>query len=255
MSLVEMARAVHIVAGSIALTVMWVPMLAAKGGRLHRRAGLVFVGAMAVVSSSGVGLSVYRLLTETRPGVRLASAFLLYVSILTGAGALKGVRVLRTKRRTGPNRNPVDLAAAGLVLVSGAAMGLAGLWFGQPLLLTFSLIGIAGGVTDLKYWLRSPDTRMHWWFEHMADMLGTGIAALTAFAVVNSPRLGLPSFSLLVWLGPSLVGVPAIVVWSRHYRRRFAGRAGPAAPVSAAARTGGVTRVGETSRTRPVGSS
>jgi hypothetical protein len=191
----------------------------------------VFVAAMAVVSSSGMGLGVYRLATETRPGVRLASAFLLYVSILVGAGTLKGMRVLRTRGRTGPSRAVVDLAAAGLVLLSGVAVGIAGLWFSVPLLIAFSVIGIAGGATDLSYWLKPPAERMHWWFAHMSDMLGTGIAALTAFAVVNSGRLGLPVFALPVWLGPSLVGVPAIVLWTRHYRRRFAGRLVTRAPL------------------------
>src|SRR5206468_3385938 len=48
------------------------------------------------------------------------------------------------------------------------------------------------------------------------------IAAVTAFLVVNAGNLGLPSSSLVVWLGPSLMGVPAIAIWTGYYRRRFA---------------------------------
>jgi hypothetical protein len=64
---------------------------------------------------------------------------------------------------------------------------------------------------------------MHWWFEHMAQMLGACIAATTAFVVNNATRLGLPNTSLVVWLGPALIGVPATIIWTRYYRRRFSG--------------------------------
>jgi hypothetical protein len=62
---------------------------------------------------------------------------------------------------------------------------------------------------------------MHWWFEHMSSMLGACIAATTAFSVVNANNLGLQTFSLIVWLAPSVVGVPAIAIWTRYYRRKF----------------------------------
>ena len=103
----------------------------------------------------------------------------------------------------------------------------------SPLLTWFPLIGVLSGAAGLRYWLKAPRERMHWWYQHMADMIGTCIAALTAFLVVNARSLGMPRFSLLVWLAPTLVGVPAIVLWTLHYKRRFKGvaleRARPAA--------------------------
>jgi hypothetical protein len=62
-------------------------------------------------------------------------------------------------------------------------------------------------------------------------MFGTCIAALTAFAVQNAPRLGLGKLSLVVWLAPTAVLLPVLAVWQRRYRRRFeaSASAGPAA--------------------------
>jgi hypothetical protein len=73
---------------------------------------------------------------------------------------------------------------------------------------------------------------MHWWFEHMSSMLGACIAATTAFLVVNAPRLGFDTFSILVWLAPSIVGVPVIAIWTGYYRRKFARTTGTRAPGS-----------------------
>jgi hypothetical protein len=69
-------------------------------------------------------------------------------------------------------------------------------------------------------------------FEHLSSMIGSSIGALTAFLVVNAPRFGLVTTSLVLWIAPSLAGLAAIVIWSRHYRQRFA--AGNAAPARAA---------------------
>ena len=100
----------------------------------------------------------------------------------------------------------------------------------QALFTAFSLIGIANGISQLRYWLRPPTHRMHWWFEHMGAMLGACIAATTAFLVVNAGRLGLETFSLAVWLSPTVVGVPTIVLWTRYYQEKFAESASPGVP-------------------------
>jgi hypothetical protein len=56
----------------------------------------------------------------------------------------------------------------------------------------------------------------------MGGMVGASIAALTAFAVVNAPRVHLARFSLWVWLAPTVIGVPGLFVWQAYYERRFA---------------------------------
>jgi uncharacterized membrane protein len=235
MGWVEILRTVHIAVGSLALVVFWLPLLLAKGSRWHRRIGWVFVSAMAFVSASGLALSAYRWLTLPWRGGRAAATFLALISVLTGAGAWKGVRVLRAKRRSGPSRHPLDIGFAGVVLVFGAVVAVLGVRYGSTLFIVFGMIGLLSGWSDLRYWLRPPTERLHWWYEHMGDMFGTCIAALTAFMVQNAPRLGLGKFSLVVWLAPTAVLLPVLVLWQRHYRRRFGAAASASRPEPPAA--------------------
>ena len=100
-----------------------------------------------------------------------------------------------------------------------------GVGTGTPLFAAFSVIGLVNGVGQLRYWLRPPTHPMHWWFEHMGQMLGSCIAATTAFLVVNANRLGADTFSIIIWLAPAAIGGPGILIWSAYYRRKFAGSA------------------------------
>jgi hypothetical protein len=220
---------VHIAAGSIALAAMWVPLVATKGGRLHRRAGWVFVGGMAVVSATAFVLSGARFLFDANPAARTWGIFLFYVAILTAAGVSAGVRVLRFKRRHTSHRHPWDLGLAALLTISAVAMAVYGIAIGRTLFVAFSVIGLATGINQLVSWVGVPTHPMHWWFEHMGSMLGSCIAATTAFLVVNADRWGLGAFSLVVWLAPSVGGTVAIAIWTTYYRQKFA-RGGPEGP-------------------------
>ena len=221
--MLKLILGVHVAAGSVALGSMWLPMVATKGGRLHRRAGQVFVAAMATVSVTALLLASARFLTDPTAEGRQAGLFLLLVALLTGAGVSSGVRVLRAKRRTAAHRHWWDLGIAGLLAASSLGGLLYGIANSAPLFIAFSALGLANGVGQLRYWLRPPSSPMHWWFEHMGAMLGACIAATTAFLVVNAQRWGLETFSLLVWLAPSIIGAPAVAIWTGYYRRRFSG--------------------------------
>ena len=212
-------RALHIAAGFVALAVFLVPMLTRKGGRTHVRAGRVFALAMAIVAVTGLVLSGAGLLG---PRPRAMDAFLLFISVLAGATTWYGVRVLRQKQRTGRHRDPLDLAMAALLLASGAAMALYGHSRGSALLAWFPLLGVGLGGAQLAYWLRPPKGRMHWWPQHMTGMFSACIGTVTAFLVVGAPGLGLTGGSWVLWIAPSAVMVPILVVWIAYYQRRFA---------------------------------
>jgi hypothetical protein len=221
MTTIDLLRAVHIAAGGLALALLWVPLLSPKGGRLHRRAGRGYVIAMAGVTVAAIAACAWRLLFDMDPVRRLWATYLLFVAVLTAAQCSLGVRVLRTKSRTGPHRHPWDIGIALLLVLSGAAVFGWGVLARVPLFVGFAPLGIVLGVIDLVYWLRAPRSAMHWWFAHMFGMIGTGISTVSAFVVVNAPHLGFPTDSLVVWLGPSAVGLPGLVFWMLYYRRRF----------------------------------
>jgi uncharacterized membrane protein len=217
--MLQVVLVVHIAAGSAALLSMFVPMLTRKGATLHRRAGWVFVSGMAIVSITAVILAVGRILSDPGPQARSFAIFLFYIAILTAAGVSTGVRVLR-RRHGAPGW--WDLGISSLLVAMALGMAVAALLWQTWLFAGFAAIGLASGGNQLAYWLRGRTHHMHWWFEHMGSMLGSCIAATTAFLVVNADRMGTSDRSLLVWLAPTLVGAPAIAVWTAYYRRRFA---------------------------------
>jgi hypothetical protein len=219
----------HIAGGTAALLSMLIPLVTKKGGLTHRRAGWVFVTGMTIVSITAFLLAGTRWLTDSSRQGREAGAFLFFVAILTATSVSTGMRVLRMKTRTGRHRHPWDLGLPALLTSSSLAAAFYGLSTGHHLFTAFSAIGLFVGSGQLAYWLARPSHPMHWWFEHMGSMLGSCIAATTAFLVVNASRLGLETFSLLVWLTPTIIGIPTIAIWTRYYRQKFA----PAARVKA----------------------
>lgn len=220
MNVIDFLMKIHIAAGVIALATFLVPMVTAKGGKAHRRVGWVFVAAMAVIFFTGAPASLYRLATETRPGARASASFLLFVTILSGASTWKGMRVLRFKG-AGPNIRVIDLGVATLLGLGGAFTLYQGVVFKSPLLLFFGPLGLISAFGDVRYWLNPNKPKMHWFFEHMGGMIGSSIAALTAFAALGSRSLGFGSFGLIAWIGPTLVFVPISILMARHYRRKF----------------------------------
>src|SRR5712692_4947638 len=221
MTWIDRVRMLHIAAGFVALMLFWLPMVSRKGGLFHRRVGWIYVGAMAVVAVTAVVVCGARILFDS-PQVRSRAIFLMFISVLAASSASQGVRALREKKRNAPTRRPINLALPALFFLSSVALEIYGLWIRTPLLIVFGFVGMAGGGGQLYYWLRAPRSRMHWWFEHMTGMGASSIATLTAFVVVNAPRLGLPTFSIIPWVAPGVVGTIGLVIWTRYYRRKFA---------------------------------
>ena len=60
----------------------------------------------------------------------------------------------------------------------------------------------------------------------MGGMLGSYIAAVSAFSAVNFHFLP----PAIRWLWPSVIGVPAIFIWIGYYRRKFDRRRTAAVP-------------------------
>ena len=221
MNVLDLIRGLHIAAGSLALGAMWVPLFSPKGGSVHRRAGRVDVIAMAFVTVAAAAACVYRLLFDADPRRTVTATYFLFVAVLAAAQCSAGVRVLRYKSRTGSHRHPWDLGIALLLTLSGMTVLAWGIALRVPLFIGFAPVGIVIGLLQLAYWRRSPSRPMHWWFEHMFGMFGACIGTVSAFVVVNARHLGLRWDSLLVWLGPGVVGLSAYGIWRRYSGRLF----------------------------------
>jgi hypothetical protein len=73
---------------------------------------------------------------------------------------------------------------------------------------------------QIKSFIWKPSEKMFWWYTHLGNMIGSYIAAWSAFSVVTLSRVIGPHW--YVWLWPTMIGVPAITVTTAYYKRRFA---------------------------------
>ena len=198
----------HILAGVLALAAAGAALGAAKGGRLHRRAGGAYAAAMAAVGLSALVLALAR-----------PSPFLFAVGVFSLFLVFTGWRAATV--RDGRPR-PVDhaggavMAASGLAMLGWGGWGLATGAGAQPvILLVFGAIGLSMAAADLRAWRRGPIAGKDRIARHLGRMLGGVIATVTAAGVVN---LGfLPD--LLVWLGPTVLITPVIAWWTARVTR------------------------------------
>jgi hypothetical protein len=204
----------HVAAGTIALVVAPAAMLAVKGGRAHRRWGMIYFWSMALVAATAVGLSLWR------PRV-----FLTLLAVFSFYQAFAGYRVLRRKRPArGEGPRAIDWAAALVTFGASAALVVLGLVRPGPswerigiVPVVFGLLGMVLAGIDVRRFVRPPTDERAWWFAHMGGMLGSYIAAVSAFSVVNFAFLP----TAVRWLWPTFVGTPLIALWIRYYRIRF----------------------------------
>ncbi|HWC05852.1 MAG TPA: hypothetical protein VG799_01255 [Gemmatimonadota bacterium] len=235
----------HVAAGFTGLVAFWFPVFTPKGGRVHVRAGKVFLICAYVVAGTALSIALLTLASpfgthpEARPAdparvdasltqLRFLEAFLGYLAIVTFATVWHGVRVMRTRRERTPLRTPLHTAVGVIAILAGAGVLVLGLTFDQEarwILLALSPIGFLVGSGMLRYARGERKERMAHWYEHLGSMLGGGIAFHTAFAVFGIQRFVDYDLSgvvgLLPWILPSVVGAIAITIWTRHYRRKF----------------------------------
>jgi hypothetical protein len=206
---------IHVAAGLAALVLAPIAMVTVKGGPAHRRWGAIYYWAMAVVALTAVVLAVWR-----------PNPFLALVAVFSFYFAFRGRRVLG-HRRPGRGEGPTALdwtAAVGTAVASVALMVLGVLKPGEvwvrlgTVAVVFGVVGLALAALDIRRFIRPAADRNAWWYSHMAGMLGSYLAAVSAFSVVNFTFLP----TTVRWLWPTVIGTPLIALWITYYKRRFA---------------------------------
>ena len=220
-SLITTLRVIHISAGMLALGLAPVAMLTVKGGQAHRRWGKIYFWAMAVVASTALW----------RPQI-----FLALLAVFSFYMAFTGYRALSRKRpNQGQGPAAIDWAAALVTFAVSAALVVLGLIRPGPswqrlgvVPVVFGVLGMILAGLDIRKFVRPPADRNAWWFAHMAGMLGSYIATVSAFSVVNFTFLPIA----VRWLWPTAIGIPLIALWITYYKIRL--RRVPSARIEAA---------------------
>jgi hypothetical protein len=198
---------VHIFAGTIALSSALVAIGTKAldlGHRWHIYAGTTFFLAMILIFVTALPMALIR-----------RSAFLVLISIFSLYLVLRGWRIARNRVGT---PNALDWVTSGVMAVAAVGMVITGgLLIGRGdtlgiVLLAFGALGAVLSWIDAKQYrvgsLRGKERIV----QHLNRMLAATIATLTAFAVIN---IRIEAW-YLVWLAPTVLITPIIILWSRR---------------------------------------
>ena len=221
----ETARAVHILAGSLGLITGLLALFVAKGGRVHRRSGVLFVYAMLTMGLMGsLMAAVWGKQPASNIPAGLLTAYLVTTGLTTGRSPASGSR--------GFSLGLMALAfALGLALVASGFVASAspgGMLLGVPAMPFFILgsIALLAGIGDLR-WIRAggaeairgvPRITRHLW--RMC------VALLVAALSIGQVKAVIPK----LLRRPLLLGLPLVVlaallywVWRVRLRKSLRG--------------------------------
>ncbi len=226
----------HVIFGFTGLAVFWIPIVVRKGGHWHVTLGRIFVNcAYVVLFTAGITV-IYRLvsmlLAGEGPTVRPAAfsfvIFLGYLTLVTFITVRHSIGVLLTKRDPASLRTGFNIFMSKLAIASSVGLIIYTVIFRPPtwiLLIALSPIGLGVGYGIHKYLSGELKSQKQWLYEHLGGMIGAGIAFHTAFAVFGFGQLfefrieGL--LAIVPWVLPAIIGIPATVLWTRHYQKKF----------------------------------
>ncbi len=208
--------AVHITAGSGAFVLAPLALVTAKGSKAHRLWGKIYFWCMTVVAATALVMALYRPIL-----------FLALVAVFSFYSAFVAYRVLGQKAawKGEPVARPLDWSAAVICFIASAALALLGAL--RPVLvqnlaipaIIFGAIGMRIAGTAMWNFTHPPRAKMFWWYAHLQGMIGSYIAAWTAFCVVTiGPRV---HGAWWLWVLPTAIGVPAIIATTAYYKRKF----------------------------------
>lgn len=204
----------HILSGGVALVAAPVAMVATKGGEAHRIWGKAYFWAMTVVFVTALILSIFKWIP-----------FLLMIAVFSYYWVVSGYRWLYLKKLgSGTSPGILDWAALTIALVFNLAFTAWGiiqaisgnLGFYAYLAIGFGIGGLVVASGNLRRFLNNKD-RNAWLFEHLGGMLGSYIAAVTAFS--SQVLSFMPE--LWQWIWPSIAGAPVIAYTTYKYKKKI----------------------------------
>lgn len=201
---------IHIVSGSIGLITGTINLIRKKGDKSHKSMGLFFLYGMLINGISGILMT----LIHSNPFLFIVGIFSIYMAA-TGQRylALKGIL-------NGDKAKSIDWFLSILMFVFGMGFLVYGslLLFSKNnfgvVLLVFGFISISMVYQDFKNYQGRNSIKNFWLLVHIQRMIGSYIAAATAFLVVNNTILP----GIVAWLLPTVIITPLIFKWSRKYK-------------------------------------
>jgi uncharacterized membrane protein len=215
----------HAIAGALALLVLAIPLISKKGGKLHVKAGWIYICAMVFVGVSAFIITPWRVFFDPAKTVSSEnfSIFLFFISIFTLSAISYGLTSLKSKQRKAPSRSVIHLGPPIATMLVGLIVQIIGFKSQNVLLMAFPFLGHTTSKSQLQCWLKTPTEKMHWWYAHMNGMFVACIATITAFLVTAVPRIwpGPISNSPILWIAPGVILGTILNRWTSSFRAKY----------------------------------
>ncbi|MEY3947004.1 MAG: hypothetical protein RJB03_1710 [Bacteroidota bacterium] len=209
MELYKIFIGLHIAGGSAGLLSGIFVLLTQKGNTRHKLLGNFFHWGMNIAGLTSLALS------QMRP-----NSFLFLVGVFTLYMNYTGKKYLSYQNKAS---KPEWLDhAVSLTMLSVAILFI---WKGNILLksdsfgwvyVAYGFISLFMTLGDFRFALQKEPPAFAWLQYHLQRMIGTFIAAATAFLVVNVNMK--PAY--LIWLAPTAILTPLIIFWSQQYKNK-----------------------------------
>lgn len=206
MTLFKILLAIHIFCGGTSLLLGFYILISRKGNIRHKNAGTIYFYAMLVTALAAIVLAYLH-----------PSYFLFIIGIFTSYMLLTGKSYLR--KRSQFDVKQIDWLLSLTMLLFGAvliALGCYNMILGN----NFGVVHLVfGGLSflfvyqDYINFKGRSSVQNYWLVTHLKRMIGSYIASVTAFIVVNNTFL--PGY--IAWLLPTVLLVPLIIILSRKH--------------------------------------
>jgi len=194
-------------AGALALLFGAMAIILKQQTPKHKKVGKIYFWCMTVIFITGVFLSVIKGLL-----------FLFFIAVFTYYATIIAYRALKLKElHSGQKPTNFDwIIEYTALLVFVGLLVFAGWYYFKTkssesvIPLAFGLMGMWGVLKNIKQLKQKPTETFYWLKKHIGNMLGSYIGAITAFMVNQGEHI--PVNPIILWLGPTIIIVPMIVV-------------------------------------------
>jgi positive regulator of sigma E activity len=226
----------HVLFGTAALMLFWVPIFTQKGQLNHKKFGRAYRNVMYAVAGSGSAMAIIVIALPLVIKPQLANAenvdqavqnvryfwlFLLYLGLLSFTTTRHGDAVLKAGNDRSNLRHFSYVAPLFMLAIGGLVFIVIGSQLGQTLHLLFGILGCLVGISMLRYVFKLALPKNAYLLEHIGSMIGSGIGAYTAFFAFGGRHLleGIGSFQLVFWIAPGVLGSIFSFYLTRKYRK------------------------------------
>ena len=199
----------HIIAGGISLLLGLYILATNKGSKIHKSLGTIYFIAMLTASLVALPMSYLH-----------SNYFLFIIGIFTSYMLLTGKRYLHIKsvaevRKTDWILSGIMFLFAIIFICFGVYHLIQNNYFGS-VFIVFGSIGLRFVYQDSQNYTGKSGIKNYFLLCHLQRMIGSYIASVTAFLVVNNQILP----GIIAWLLPTIMLTPLILFWTRKYTKK-----------------------------------